>query len=195
MTACGTQPSYCRPGRAAAGSGWLDGLAAGPGAARVRRRCTRRVPADARDRSRRNVIPGPAPDDRLVLAPVAPGRRRAGTRFPIAGLPMPGPSEPGMIRRGRHLRFHRHSQVGPLPRLRRPCCAGPAANPVAILRDGPSGLRQSGAVLWSDRAVTGAGRTASDSKLRGRSKLPSGADCDTALRLRATSGIPRRPCR
>ena len=122
-----------------------DDLAARTRVARGRHWCAHRVPADARDRVRADAIPGPAPDDRPVPPAVAPPPAGGRTRFPIARLPHARATGRRHGSGGRHLRFHRHDQVGPLSRHRRPAARDrPRAS--AILGDGPCGLGQSGAV-------------------------------------------------
>ena len=125
----------------------------GPGAALVRRWCAHRVPADAR---------GPGPGGmryrarHLTIArcrprwrPATGGRRDA---IPVARLPTPGPPGRGRGTGGRHLRFHRHGQVGLSPRHRRAARDRPRS-----CGDGPSGLGPVRHRLMSGCAVTGAG--------------------------------------
>jgi hypothetical protein len=125
----------------------------GPGVALVRRWCAHRVPADAR---------GPGPGGmryrarHLTIArcrprwrPATGGRRDA---IPVARLPAPGPPGRGRGTGGRHLRFHRHGQVGLPPRHRRA-----ARDRLRSCGDGPSGLGPVRHRLMSGCAVTGAG--------------------------------------
>ena len=121
LAACpGTRPAA--PGISRRRGRGPDALASlpGPGAALVRRWRAHRVPADAR---------GPGPGGmryrarHLTIArcrprwrPATDGRRDA---IPVARLPTPGPPGRGRGTGGRHLRFHRHGQVGLPPRHRR----------------------------------------------------------------------------
>jgi hypothetical protein len=89
----------------------------------------------------------------------SPGAGRGGARPPAgggtrSGRPAPPtPGQPGHRRGtgGRHLRFHRHGQVGPSPRHRR------AAGPAAIMRGWPVRAGPIRHRLMSGCAVTGAG--------------------------------------
>jgi len=106
--------------------------------------------------SERYAIPGPAPDDRPVPAAVAPGHRRAEGRDP--GRPAPHARPPGRGRGtgGRHLRFHRHGQVGLSPRHRRAARTGRGTgrDRAGMARPGWGPVRHR---LMSGCAVTGAG--------------------------------------
>ena len=96
--------------------------------------------------SEQYAIPGPAPHDRPVpaaAAPAADGRRDAIPDRPAP--PTPGLPGRGHGTGGRHLRFHRHDQVGPSSRHRRPA-AWDRPRACRDLGDGPSRLGQSGAV-------------------------------------------------
>ena len=85
--------------------------------------------------------------------PATGGRRDA---IPVARLPAPGPPGRGRGTGGRHLRFHRHGQVGPSPRHRRAARDRPRDRPRSC-GDGPSGLGPVRHRLMSGYAVAGAG--------------------------------------
>ena len=121
-----------RASAAAGDAGQMPSLP-GPGVALVRRWCAHHVPADAR---------GPGPSGmryrarHLTIArcrprwrPATGGRRDA---IPVARLPTPRPPGRGRGTGGRHLRFHRHGQVG--------------------CRPGTGGLRGTGRGTGRDRA-------------------------------------------
>lgn len=141
-----------RASAAAGDAGQMPSLP-GPGVALVRRWCAHRVRADARGpgpggmryRARHPTIARRRPRWR----PATGGRRDA---IPVARLPTPGPPGPGRGTGGRHLRFHRHGQVGLSPRHRRAARDRPRS-----CGDRPSGLGPVRHRLMSGCAVTGAG--------------------------------------
>ena len=132
-----------------------DALAPGPGPrpplvrAPCPSRCPRPGPGGMRYRARHLTIARCRPRWR----PAAGGRSDA---IPVARLPAPGPPGRGRGTGGRHLRFHRHGQVGLSPRHRRAARDRPRDRPRSC-GDGPSGLGPVRHRLMSGCAVTGAG--------------------------------------
>ena len=112
-------------------------------------RCPRPGPGGMRYRARHLTIARCRPRWR----PAAGGRSDA---IPVARLPAPGPPGRGRGTGGRHLRFHRHGQVGLSPRHRRAARDRPRDRPRSC-GDGPSGLGPVRHRLMSGCAVTGAG--------------------------------------